>query len=949
MGRAVVWLISGLALSILLVLFIGAIFYSDLILDLPAIEGVQNWYSLTQDQFPAPVQVFDRSGEKIVATLLHPEAVDRQWYQVDSARSPSIPETMINAVLSVQDETFWSHTGFDTKKMIGGIFDSLIGADENEIYRSIPQRLIYMTVMPAEDFSQPQIFRYLRSAILAQNLVESYSKGQILEWYLNSTNFGYLTPGVDAASLVYFDQHASYLSLAESAVLAALLEQPGLDPYADFAHLKELQGGILARMANLDFISNGEFDAALSEVLNLAKLPAPQENGLAGFAEGRIIDALGPVMFQRQGIEIYTSIDHDVQSEVTCATNFHQDRLSGLYPSQSTESSQVEECLTATLLPPLRPGDLGVDHRIDESALVAIDPRSGEILALFGEVGSERSTETIAYPLLYLTAFTRGYSPGSMVLDLPALTEEKDNAIEEQEPGEGPLLMRNALVGSYQYAAERTLDLVGWEAFFQVVQQLGLHPGAKDEQTNESRIEDMLSASLLDLAYAYSTFANHGTMIGAPTNTSDRINTLSPILIRSIKDSSGVELYGVNQTSQSILSPPLAYLLVDVLGDAAARWPLYGRPNIFDLNRPTGVMTQREENIIYESWTIGFTPSLVVGAWMGNSGGGEMYRVNSENGAASLWRAVMEYVLSDQPSEGWIMPSEILQVEVCDPSGHLATTYCPYLVQELFLPGTEPIQYDKFYVPVEINRETGKLATILTPLDLIEERVFFIPPPEASWWAEFQGIEQPPLEYEPVIAAEDLNPKVSIEYPSMFSYINGRVRVRGSAVSEGFSYYRLQYGEGLNPSYWILIGENNYEAEERGLLTIWEIEDLEGLYTLQLLVVDRDGRLKSDFIHVTVDNELPIVELDRVPEEIVLSYGEGAEMLLITQVSDNVSIEMVEFVVNNRVIGEVESEPYIWTISMEKAGQYEILARAHDLAGNVGESEVQTVRIVVVE
>ena len=570
MGRAVVWLISGLVLSILLVLFIGAIFYSDLILDLPAIEGVQNWYSFAQDQFPAPVQVFDRSGEKIVATLLHSDAVDRQWYQVDSARSPSIPETMINAVLSVQDETFWSHTGFDTKKMIGGIFDSLIGADENEIYRSIPQRLIYMTVMPAEDFSQPQIFRYLRSAILAQNLVESYSKGQILEWYLNSTNFGYLTPGVDAASLVYFDQHASYLSLAESAVLAALLEQPGLDPYADFAHLKQLQGGILARMANLDFISNGEFDAALGEVLNLAKLPAPQENGLAGFAEGRIIDALGPVMFQRQGIEIYTSIDHDVQSEVTCATNFHQDRLSGLNPSQSTESSQVEECLTATLLPPLRPGDLGVDHRIDESALVAIDPRSGEILALFGEVESERSAGTMVYPLLYLTAFTRGYSPGSMVLDLPASREEKDNAIEEQESGEGPLLMRNALVGSYQYAAERTLNLVGGEAFFQVVQQLGLHPGAKDEQTFESGIEDVLSASLLDLAYAYSAFTNQGTMIGAPMNTSDRINTLSPILIRSIKDSSGVELYGVNQTSQSILSPPLAYLLVDVLGDVPA-------------------------------------------------------------------------------------------------------------------------------------------------------------------------------------------------------------------------------------------------------------------------------------------------------------------------------------------------------------------------------------------
>jgi membrane carboxypeptidase/penicillin-binding protein PbpC len=534
-----------------------------------------------------------------------------------------------------------------------------------------------------------------------------------------------------------------------------------------------------------------------------------------------------------------------------------------------------------------------------------------------------------------------------MIIDLPVSMEEHQTSEEAQDLGQGPLRMRNALVGSFPYAAERTLELVGEDTFLKLVQQLGIRPGSRVNGNSNVKIENLLSTSLLDLGYAYSAFANIGTMAGEITTSNNRSSALSPILITSITDASGVELYAVSQISQSILSPSLAYLIVDVLSDTSARWPIYGRPIIFDMDHPTAVMTEGEGDVIYDSWTIGFTPSLVLGVWVGNVQGGEMYRMNSENGAASLWHALTEYASSFAPSEGWMVPSEIIEVEICEPSGQLPTQYCPYLVEELFIRGTEPIQYDTLYVPIQINKESGQLATMSTPLDLIEERVFFIPPPEASYWAELQQFEHPPSEYDTVRPSDIVIQDSSIESPSMFSYANGMVRVRGRAASDGFSYYRLQYGKGLNPTHWILIGEDRYEPKKRGLLTLWDTEGLDGLYTLQLLVVDRDGKLSSDFVHLTVDDELPVIELDHLPGEILLSSGSPGEVRLIAQAMDNVSVKFVEFILDGQVVGVINNAPYVKTISFDDEGEYEFSVRAHDLAGNVGESEVQVVRVVV--
>ena len=946
LGKGALWVFSITGISALVIIFVVGLIYSDLLRTLPPIDTIQNWYTAGQDQFPQPIRVLDRKGENEITSMIHPAAEDRQWHYVGSERPPTVPDAVVNALVAAQDATFWRHSGFDSAKSAGAIFELLMGQTESDIYRSIPHRLIEMTILSPEDFFLPQSLRYIKSAVLAQNLVQSYSKDQILEWYVNSVNYGHLSPGIDAAALVYFDKHASDLNLAEGAMLVALVEWPGLDPYLKFASVKKNQGAILARMANAKLITEAEFRIALDESLGLIR--RSDENGisLAKFAEQQIFEAIGPVGFQRQGLVIHTSIDYGLQGEVSCVAHIQMERLSGVSLESIVENALNENCHSATYLPPERPGDMGIDHRVGESAIVIVDPKSGEILSYFGEGDSARPPGRMVYPLLYLTAFTRGYSPGSMIFDLPENTGGEAEFGVNQESGQGPIRMRNALVAGYADAARRTLGLVGEDAFLRVTQQLGIKSEAYIDGASDLPLNKILTTSLLDLSFSYGAFANLGTMAGEKTTLGDQSSSLSPILITRIADANGIDLLKVPAITQSIITPSLAYLILNVLSDASARWPLFGRPNVFDLDVPIGVMTEGEGGVASDSWTIGFTPSFIVGVWVGNSDGEDVYRITPENGAAPLWRAVMAYVTSETPLEGWTVPADIIKLDVCDPSGQLPTQFCPLSVQEIFIQGNEPVQYDTLYAPIQINKETGKLATLSTPLDLIEEKVFFIPPPEARLWAEVKGILSPPTEYDAILSTEEPSLGSSIDFPSMFSYSGGSIRVRGRAIVDDFSYYRLEFGEGLNPTTWQLIGDDHFTPKERGFLAVWDTEDLEGLYTLKLLVVAGDGKLKTDTIYVTIDNEPPTVELDEIPDEILVLLDEGTEILIIARAEDNIGITKVEFVVNERVVAVTEGFPYLTEIPLKDEGQNEVYARAYDLAGNVMESEVQVVRVV---
>jgi hypothetical protein len=213
----------------------------------------------------------------------------------------------------------------------------------------------------------------------------------------------------------------------------------------------------------------------------------------------------------------------------------------------------------------------------------------------------------------------------------------------------------------------------------------------------------------------------------------------------------------------------------------------------------------------------------------------------------------MQVASQDQPRAGWALPAGVSVMDVCDPSGLLPTGDCANIVSEVFLDGSEPTQSDTLYRSYLVNRETGQLATVFTPPQFVEKRVYMLVPPEAKSWAETAGIPVPPDSYD-AIQPPLVNPDVRISAPALFDEVSGMVKITGTASGDGFDHFLVQVGKGLNPQEWIQVGGAGAQRIENGVLAEWDTSGLEGLYAVQLVVVRADQRVETAVTQVTVKN-----------------------------------------------------------------------------------------------
>ena len=211
----------------------------------------------------------------------------------------------------------------------------------------------------------------------------------------------------------------------------------------------------------------------------------------------------------------------------------------------------------------------------------------------------------------------------------------------------------------------------------------------------------------------------------------------------------------------------------------------------------------------------------------------------------------MQSASADLPADGWSTPQGITPLTVCDPSGMLPTRECPNLVTEIFLNGSEPTQVDSLFREFSINRETGLLATVFTPPELVDTRVYMLVPEDAREWALSAGMDIPPTSYD-AIQAPPVNPSANITAPQLFAEVDGKVLILGAASGADFMYYRVQVGKGLNPQEWIQLGEDNFTPVDGGLLAEWDTTGLSGLYAVQLIVVRTDQVVDTAVIQVTI-------------------------------------------------------------------------------------------------
>jgi hypothetical protein len=347
--------------------------------------------------------------------------------------------------------------------------------------------------------------------------------------------------------------------------------------------------------------------------------------------------------------------------------------------------------------------------------------------------------------------------------------------------------------------------------------------------------------------------------------------------------------------------------------------------------RPAAVKTGTT-NDFRDGWTVGYTPQLVTGVWVGNTDNSPMDEVAGSRGAAPIWQAIMTWAHEDLPAEGWASPPGLTELAVCDLSGQLPNGHCP-TVREYFVSGMEPTLIDNIYQEFQINRQTGLLATSDTPPALIETRVFRVYPERAADWVRENEIEQPPTGYDPITADDGGN--ALILQPQPLAFVSGQVEVVGNVSLAGFTSYRLEVFAGLTPENPQLLVERGSEAGSQGVLGTWDTGDLNGLYTLRLTASREGGGSEVVNVPVTVDNTPPTARiLFPLPEQ---GFRVADEWIVIQALAeDDNSLEQVSFFVDGGespfAVSTVPPFSEVWAITGAGCRSFHIVAR--DAAGN---------------
>lgn len=916
----------GFLLSVLLATLILALAfsYADLTRDLPSVELLPALLDPPDGLLLQPTRLYDRSGQRLLATFSAGESL-RRYIPLDPGNPQHLPEALAQATLALADPNFARHAGY-----------TLAGLGQFDLHPTLAQRLASDLLLWNEP---PSLRRALRERLLAAQMTARYGRLQVLEWYLNSTYYGHYAYGADAAAQLYFGKSVVALTPAEAAVLAAVSQAPSLNPLDAPQVARQRGRETLHIMQALGFLSPEAAQSALAE----SPVFVPKPESLNAFAPAFLNLALqqldrlfGRARIERGGLTIITTLDYELQAQASCAMQVYLQRLQGY-----TGSSPEADCQAARLLPS-PPADLQVNEP-SASALV-LDPRNGQVLALVGDSlpGQEnaslspRRPGSLLTPFVYLTGFTRGLSPASLMWDVPGQVSIRN--LDDQY--HGPLRLRLALANDYLVPAAQVLEQMGTASVLQTMESFGLplpvmaaQPGLEaSTQGAVALLSDAPPLALLDVSAAYAVLATGGVKYGWEID-----GKLEPLTILRVETADhAVWLDASNSAARPVVSPQLAYLLNHVLSDEPARWPSLGHPNPFEIGRPAGAKSGATLDGM-DAWAIGYTPYRLAAVWTGTR--------NAEDAPlsprlpAGLWYALMQTASRNLPPEGWSPPAGITTLEVCDPSGLLPTQDCPTTVREVFSDGNQPVQADDLYRVYEINRETGFLATVFTPPQLIEQRVYLTFPPEARAWAEANGFTTPPDIYD-AIQPQAVNPQVNISSPAMFADVRGQIDISGTAAGENLDYFRVLVGQGLNPRGWQQIGSDSKSLVLDGLLARWDTGGLNGLYAIQLQVVRTDQRLDTAVIQVTVDNTPPQVTLLYPQDGLELDYAGNRQVAFQAQASDNISLSTVEFYVDGELIAALEEAPFglAWNA---RRGSHTLRVLARDRAGNEAEQTAQ--------
>lgn len=683
-----------------------------------------------------------------------------------------MPDSLKHGVIAAEDKDFYRHFGINIRSVFRAVIANVLHQSNSQGASTITQQFVKNALLsPEKTYS-----RKIKELILSLEIEVMYSKDQILEMYLNQIPYGSNIYGVQEAAKTYFGKDAKDLTLAESAVLASIPKAPTFySPYGTHPdRLEARKDYVLDRMVDLKYITREDADKAKTEKIEFKpyreNISAPH---FVMYVKEQLIDMFGEQMVTEGGLKVTTTLDPKKQ--------------------EMAEQSIDESYGSIT------------KNGATNAALVAVDPKNGQILAMVGShdyfdtendgqvnvAESPRQPGSSFKPIVYATAFKGKYNPASILFDL---TTDFGNYTPHNYDGNthGPVTIRQALSNSLNIPAVKMLKLAGIDESLKTASDMGITTLTNRDSYGLSLVLGGGEVKLTEMVGAYGTFANQGVYQQTKA-------------ITKVEDSHGKILYETkeNKGKKDALDPQIAYEISNILSDNDARSMVFGaRSALYFSDRQVAVKTGTT-NGYRDAWTIGYTPSLVAGVWVGNNNNSPMNAGGSAAMvAAPVWHKFMQKALADTQNEEFTRPDGIQDLTVEKFSNKLPNSQSRDLIKDIFASWQVPTQSDDVDVIAKVDKSTNKLATDFCPSNLVEERVYRSLhseiPDNPNWenpvraWAEANGfgLGDPPTEKCDVHTSEN-QPIVTITEPTQDKTISGNFTISADIKS----HYNIKYVE----------------------------------------------------------------------------------------------------------------------------------------------------------
>jgi len=905
-------------------------------------------------------QLYERTGGTIISRVQDPIGESRVWLELEA-----LPPWAIQATLTMQDPSYLERDNFNLALVVSQLA-AYIAGQPIPPDNSLSAHLVRSALLPIAR-ARSGLDDALLSIVLSAEVNRLYTPRALLEWHLNTSDYGSDAYGLESAAQIYLGKSAADLTLDEAALLAAIPPAPHFNPFDDEAAARGRQADLLRALLASGRVSQADYNQAIARYTPLRSAVPDPEAIAPDFAryarqqaEG-ILDSLGldgARLVSRGGLKIVTSLDLDLYHQAECALRAQLGQLRG-QPVRGVVTLESQPCLAAAELEALFEGGLpALASPPDEGTALLLDVTNGQILALVGDaLAARHQPSVVLHPFAALEGLRSGqFTAASMVLDVPQSFAGPIEGLiytPQNIDGQfrGPLNLRDALVANLLPPLVAVADARGLNRVLNSAHVLGINSLSDTSAYDLSLLERGGQVSLLEVAYAYSVLASGGYMIGVDVEPLARgYRSRDPLAILSITDNQGRTLWEYDEATQAasrtnILGADFSYLLTHLLADQERRKATLGSPlPALELGRPAALVNGLSHDL-RDNWTVGYTPQRLAAVHLGRRDEtATSLSVYGQEGAAAVWRALLRYAhqRDSLPIADWPRPPDVLEYTVCERSGLLPNPLidCPTR-RELFLRQVPPYQEDTFWQVYEINSQTRQLATAYTPANLRLRSVFFIPPAAAEEWWRANNLPLPPSDYDTISRPAALK-AVQLFLPANFAYVGGVVDIRGAIDSSAqvLNSYQLSYGQGLNPIQWLTITESA-DYRDGTSLGQWDTSALDGIYTLQLSALFADESRDSDFVQVTVDNQPPQVALQVGEPGQVFRYPLDRTLNVLAEVSDNLALERVEFYHNGQLLGVDREWPYGFEFAIEREGEEVFSASAFDQVGNSARAEVR--------